>query len=335
MRILNIHGPNDVRLDERKRPVAGEHDVVVQIKACGICGTDLSYIKAGGINRAEGGVMPLGHEAAGEVVAIGSAVHGLDIGERVLINPMMTADIMGNGGSEGAFSDAVLVRDAHVGQSLLVMPGDLSFELAALAEPLAVALHSVNRANLEPGEKVVVFGCGPIGLGIILWLVDRGFQDVVAIDVAPDRLVRAKALGAAVTINPAIDDVAAALADFHGVAQMMGRDVPASDVYLDAAGAPGVVSQIIGLAKWHARLVVAAAYAKPVEINLQAMLINEMNITTAIGYPTELPEVLAALPRLRDKAASLISHRYAFADTLEALRTAATPQSAKVMVTFD
>ena len=335
MRILNIHGPNDVRLDERKPPVAGEHDVVVQIKACGICGTDLSYIKTGGINRAEDGVMPLGHEAAGEVVSVGSAVHGLNIGERVLINPMMTADIMGNGGSEGAFSDAVLVRDAHVGQSLLVMPGDLSFELAALAEPLAVALHSVNRANLEPGEKVVVFGCGPIGLGIILWLVDRGFKDVVAVDVAPDRLARAKALGAAVTINPASDDVAVALSEFHGVAQLMGRDVPASDVYLDAAGAPGVVSQIIGLAKWHARLVVAAAYAKPVEINLQAMLINEMNITTAIGYPTELPEVLAALPRLRDKAASLISHRYAFADTLEALRTAATPQSAKVMVTFD
>ena len=60
-----------------------------------------------------------------------------------------------------------------------------------------------------------------------------------------------------------------------------------------------------------------------------------MSITTAIGYPTELPDVLAALPRLRDKAASLISHRYAFSDTIEALRTAATPQSAKVMVLFD
>lgn len=335
MRILNIHGPNDVRLDDRKPPVAGERDVVVQIKACGICGTDLSYIKTGGINRPEGGVMPLGHEAAGEVVAIGNAVEGLSIGERVLINPMMTADIMGNGGPEGAFSEAVLVRDAHAGQSLLVMPEDISFELAALAEPLAVALHSVNRANLEPGDKVVVFGCGPIGLGMILWLVDRGFRDVAAVDVAPDRLARAKALGAAVTINPANDDVAAALSKFHGVAQLMGREVPASDVYLDAAGAPAVVSQIIGLAKWHARLVVAAAYAKLIEIDFQAMLINEMNITTAIGYPTELPEVLAALSRLRDKACSLISHRYVFAETLEALCTAAMPQSAKVMVTFD
>lgn len=335
MRILNIHGPSDVRLDDRKPPVAGERDVIVQIKACGICGTDLSYIKTGGINRAEGGVMPLGHEAAGEVVAIGNAVQGLSIGERVLINPMMTADIMGNGGSEGAFSEAVLVRDAHVGQNLLVMPDDLSFELAALAEPLAVALHSFNRANLQAGEKVVVFGCGPIGLGIVLWLADRGYKDVAAVDVAPDRLARARALGAAVTINPATDDVAAALSEFHGVAQVMGRDVPASDVYLDAAGAPSVVSQIIGLAKWHARLVVVAAYANPIEIDFQATLINEMNITTAIGYPTELPEVLAALPRLRDKASSLISHRYAFAETLEALRTAATPQSAKVMVTFD
>lgn len=335
MQVLNIHGPDDVRLDNRVPPVAGAHDVVVQIKACGICGTDLSYIKAGGINRVDGGVMPLGHEAAGEVVAFGSDVNGLNIGERVLINPMLTADIMGNGGSEGAFSNAVLVRDALVGQNLLVMPDDLSFELAALAEPLAVALHSVNRANLVDGGKVVVFGCGPIGLGMILWLVDRGFKDVAVVDVAPERLDRAKALGAALTIDPARDDVEAALADFHGTAQLMGRNVPASDIYFDAAGAPGVIRQIIGFAKWHARLVIAAAYATPVDIDLQAMLINEMSMTTAIGYPTELPEVLAALPRLRDKAASLISHRYAFADTIEALRIAATPKSAKVMVTFD
>lgn len=335
MHILNIHGPDDVRLDERVPPIADELDVVVRIRACGICGTDLSYIKAGGINVAANGVMPLGHEAAGEVVAIGRDVQGLSFGDRVLINPMMTAGIMGNGGPEGAFSDAVLIRNAYAGQNLLVMPDDLPFELAALAEPLAVALHTVNRAKPEPNDKVVVFGCGPIGLAIVLWLVDKGIENVVAVDVAPSRLERAKSLGAALTIDPSRDDVAAKLSAFHGVTQLMGRDVPASDIYLDAAGATGVIGQIIGLAKWHARLVIAAAYSKPLEINLQAMLINEMTITTAIGYPTELPVVLAALPRLRDKAASLISHRYAFGDTIEALRTAATAQSAKVMVLFD
>jgi len=82
-------------------------------------------------------------------------------------------------------------------------------------------------------------------------------------------------------------------------------------------------------------MVVTAAYSKPVPIDLGAMLTTEMTITTAVGYPTEMPEVVAALPRLRDKAASLISHRFPFDQIIEALGVAGTAASAKVMVDFD
>jgi (R,R)-butanediol dehydrogenase/meso-butanediol dehydrogenase/diacetyl reductase len=81
--------------------------------------------------------------------------------------------------------------------------------------------------------------------------------------------------------------------------------------------------------------VVTAVYYKPVEIPLGTMLTSELEITTAVGYPTEMPEVVAAMPRLKDKIASMISHRIAFEDVIEGLKIAATPQSAKVMVHFE
>jgi 2-desacetyl-2-hydroxyethyl bacteriochlorophyllide A dehydrogenase len=333
--VLNIHGVGDVRLDPIDRPTPGSSDVVVKVKACGVCGSDLTYIKIGGIHRAPGGVTPIGHEAAGEVIHVGNAVKNVAVGQRVIINPMNTPSYIGSGGPEGAFTEELLVRDARVGDSLLPMPKDLPYELAALTEPLSVAMHGVNRAQVKPGDKVVVFGCGPIGLGMVLWLVDRGVHDVVALDLAPERLERAKALGARAVINPAKEDVRARLRELHGEARVFSRDAVGTDAYIDAAGAPNILTDVVNMAKLHARMVVTAAYMKPVSLDLGAMLTTEMTITTAVGYPTEMPDVIAALPRLRDKVAGLISHRFPFDKVLEAIGIAGTPGSAKVMVKFE
>jgi threonine dehydrogenase-like Zn-dependent dehydrogenase len=335
MRVLNIHGVGDVRLDPREPPKAGDKDVVVKVKACGICGSDLSYIKIGGIMRQEGGVTPIGHEAAGEVVAVGPAVQGVSVGQRVVINPMQTSTFIGSGGPEGAFTEEVLVGDVQPGETLLPIPDDLPFEVAALAEPLAVAMHGVNRSQAKAGDKVVVFGCGPIGLGMVLWLVDRGVTDVVAVDLAPERLERAKALGARAVINAGTEDVRARLMELHGQARILNRDAVGTDAFIDAAGAPSIVNQVIGMAKFQARFVITAAYMKPVEVNLGSMLTTEMTITTAVGYPTELRDVVAAMPRVKDKAATLISHRYSLGEVIKGLEVAATPQSAKVMIHMD
>lgn len=335
MRALNIHEVGDVRLDPKTPPKAGDRDVVVAVKACGICGSDLSYIKMGGIMRKPGGVTPIGHEAAGEVVQVGKDVQGVTAGQRVIINPMQTSTFIGSGGPEGAFTEQVLVGDARLGDSLIPIPSDLPYEVAALTEPLAVAMHGVNRAEVKPGDKVVVFGCGPIGLGMVLWLVDRGVTDVVALDLAPERLERALALGARAALNPAKVDVRAKLTELHGQARILNRDAVGTDAFIDAAGAPSIVNQVIGMAKFHARFVITAAYMKPVEVNLGAMLTSEMSITTAVGYPNEMNDVVAALPRIKDKARSLISHRLPFEQVIEGLEIAGTPQSAKVMIHFD
>jgi len=334
MHVLNIHGADDLRLDPAQAPKAGDNDVVIRVHACGICGSDLSYVKLGGIHRKPGGVTPIGHEAAGEVVQVGAGVKDLSPGQRVVINPMLTPSYIGSGGPEGAFTEELLVREARVGDSLLPIPDQLSYEVAALTEPLAVALHGVNRAAAAAGDKVVVFGCGPIGLGMVLWLVDRGVSDVAALDLSPERLARAKALGARAVINPATEDVRARLRELHGSSRVFSREAVGSDVFIDAAGAPNILSDVVRMAKYQARMVVTAAYMKPVQLDLGAMLTTEMTITTAVGYPTEMPQVIAELPRLSDKARSLISHRFSFDRVLEAFGVAGTPASAKVMIEF-
>ena len=335
MKVLNIHEVNDLRLDDYQLPERSPKDVVVKMKAVGICGSDLSYVKWGGIMREPGGVTPIGHEGAGEVLEVGSVVTGIKPGDAVIINPMNTPSNVGSGGPEGAFVTQLLVRDARLGDSILPIPEGISYEVAALCEPLAVAMHGVNRMEVKPGDKVVVFGCGPIGLGMVLWLVDRGITDVVALDLAPERRERAMALGARAAFDPTKVDLAAELGKLHGTEMCMHKLAVGTDAYIDAAGAPSILPQVVAMAKYHSRMVITAAYHQSLELPAGTMLTSEMTITTAVGYPTEMPEVIAAMPRLKDKLESLISHRVAFEDVLGGFEIAATPGSAKVMVVMD
>jgi threonine dehydrogenase-like Zn-dependent dehydrogenase len=334
MRLLKIHGVGDVRLDPYERPAAGPRDVVVRMKACGICGSDLSYIKIGGIPT-PGTITALGHEGAGEVLEVGTEVKGISVGQPVIINPMMSPSNIGSGGPEGAFTEELLVRDARLGDSILPIPEGISYDIAAMCEPLAVAMHGVNRAQVKAGDKVVVFGCGPIGLGMVLWLVDRGVTDLVVLDLAPERRERALALGARAALDPTAIDLREELARLHGEVPSYGRVGVGTDAYIDAAGAPNIIGDVIMMAKFHSRMVITAAYMKPIEVPFGRMLTSEMTITTAVGYPTEMPEVIAAMPRLEDKIRSMISHHLPLSEVMEGLKIAATPQSAKVMIHCD
>lgn len=331
--LLNIHAVNDVRLDAYQRPEPGPKDVVVRMKACGICGSDLSYIKVGGMSQNAAGTTALGHEGAGEVIFVGSEVADIALGQPVIINPMNTPSFIGSGGPEGAFTEELLVRDGQLGDNLLPIPAGIPYDIAAMCEPLAVALHGVNRAEAKAGTKLVIYGCGPIGLGMVLWAVDRGC-DVIALDLAEERLERARAFGAR-TINPASEDPVARIKQLHGSEQYFGRERSSTDAYIDAAGGPAILAQVVSMAKRHARHVITAAYMKPIELPAGPMLTSEMTITTAVGYPDEFPDVVAAMSRLEDKIRSIISHHLPFDRIMEGLEIAATPQSAKVMIEFN
>jgi (R,R)-butanediol dehydrogenase/meso-butanediol dehydrogenase/diacetyl reductase len=251
MRLLNIHGVGDARLDEYERPAAGPKDVVIRMKACGICGSDLSYIKIGGIPM-PGTITALGHEGAGEVLEVGSAeVEGIAVGQPVIVNPMMTPGNIGSGGPEGAFTEELLVREARLGDSILPIPPGHLLRCRGNVRT-ARGRHARRQPRRSQGrDKVVVFGCGPIGLGMILWLVDRGVTDVVALDLAPQRRARALALGARAALDPATVDLRSELAKLHGEVRSYGRVGVGTDAYIDAAGAPNILGDVIMLAKFH------------------------------------------------------------------------------------
>jgi threonine dehydrogenase-like Zn-dependent dehydrogenase len=336
MRQVNVHGPGDVRLDPAPRPVPGRRDALVRICACGICGTDLAYIRGGGRRDDGSRPMPLGHEASGIVLEVGPEAQGLRPGQRVVVNPMGTDDVIGNGGSEGAFTEALLIRDAAMGRSLFEIPDHLSLEAAALTEPLGVAMHAVNRGQLTRDSKVVVFGAGPIGLGAVLWMRKRGLRDIVSVDITPERLELARKMGAEHTVHAGVDDLEATLAKVHGTQGAFRRRAVSTDVYIDAAGAPSILGDVLRLTRAHARLVVVAVHHQPVPLDFSQMLSTEMTITTSMGYPTELPDVIAGLATMTpEEIEPLISRRFDFDHVLDAFEAAGQQSAAKVLVSVD
>jgi 2-desacetyl-2-hydroxyethyl bacteriochlorophyllide A dehydrogenase len=337
MKSVVVTGPGTTAVIEVPTPQIGPADVLVRMRACGICGSDGFYVARGGIPPREGAT-PLGHEPAGEVVEVGSRVTGVEPGDHVVVNPIAPGGgMIGSGGPQGALSEYLLVANAVVGRSLAVISDEVPFDVAALNEPMAVARHAVNRTGPKPGAKVLVFGAGPIGLGAVIGYKLSGAASVVVADVIPSRLAKAMAVGADAVINSAEEDVATRLAELHGTAgTAMGAPRPATDIYLDAAGVPIVIDTALAAAKQGATLGVVAVHKKPVPVDFQAILAAEVNIVTAMGYPTEIFEVTKEIEENWARFALIVSDRFPFADVQKALETAATPGAAdKVVVTFD
>lgn len=193
---VRVHGPGDVRVDDVSEPSPGSGDVLIRVTACGICGSDLSYIKMGGVAGRGSSPMCLGHEIAGTVDWTGHRVVSAQVGDRVVVQPGNDElGRIGNGAPQGGLTPMLLVTEADSGR-LHKVPDDLPLDVASFAEPLAVGMHAGDQADVQPGDGVAVFGCGPIGLAAIATLVDRGHGQVVAVDPSPTRLELALGLGA-------------------------------------------------------------------------------------------------------------------------------------------
>lgn len=335
MRQVRVHGPNEVSLDEVEPPQPGDRDALVRIAACGVCGTDLSYIRMGGLAGPNGEPMPLGHELAGVVEWIGGEVHDVAIGDRVVVHPGAD-DVgrIGNGGPEGGLTPSLLVREAARGRRLFAVPDDMPLDLAALAEPLAVGMRAVDQADVAPGDRVAVFGCGPIGLTAIATLIDRGITDVAAIDLSGVRLDLARGLGAQATLNPATDDVWAALADLHGTVPFMFGPTPATDAFIEASGAARVITDILDRGRVGGRMSVVALHHDPIPTSFLMILMKQFTIRGSMEYPPRFEDAIDLLAR-RDLS-SLITHRFPldrFSDALDLLD--GSKDCGKVLVTMD
>jgi L-iditol 2-dehydrogenase len=336
MKISMVTGPGQTEVVEIPKPQVGPTDVLIKMRACGVCGSDAMYIAIGGIPPRQGST-PLGHEPAGEVVEVGADVVGISVGDHVVVNPMAApSGIIGNGGAFGALADFLLIEDAVRGRTLEIVPDHVPFEVAALNEPMAVARHGVNRTQPKPGDKVVVFGAGPIGLGATIAYKSLGVSHVVVVDLIAARLDKALKVGADAVINPADGDVLPRLIELHGEGESMFPGKAGTDIYFDAAGAPAVINTALAAAKKGATLGIVAVHKEQVPIELINVMSNEITIVGSMGYPDEIFEVTADIIANWEKYAVIVSHTIPFADVEEALKTASTPGAAdKVVVTFD
>jgi len=333
MKAVRVHGPADLRIDEIAAPEAGPTDVIVEVAVAGICGSDVTFARIGGVAAPTREPFGLGHELAGIVKQVGEAVRGIRVGERVIVNPMGDGNAIGNGIPDGAFAPLLRVRNATVGGAIHPFPDGLSFEHAALAEPLSVGLHAVNRSACVPGDRVVVFGAGPIGLGIVVFLKERGVTDIAVVDMSDQRLERARRLGAMITVNPSRSDLQSELGNRFGSGDVFGWPVVQANVWFEVSGAAAALQSIVRLAPFHARMVVVAVHHEPVPVDFQMALGKEMSIITSMAYPDEFPEVIRTLSSGRVDLSPMISHRYGFNEFMLAFATAQDRSlSAKVMV---
>lgn len=331
MKQIMLHGRDDWRLDDIDDPQPGPRDALVRIAACGICGTDVSYVHLG---MTPGHPIPLGHEMAGVVDWVGDEVTGIAVGDRVVVCPSDGGEgPMGTGGDQGGLTPLLHVPDAAGGRRLFPVPDGMPLTTAALTEPLAVGMQAVNQSEAVPGDKVAVFGCGPIGLMALATLADRGVDDVVAIDLSPARLALATEIGAAHVLDPTAVDVWDELKAIHGTEPFMFGPTPATDVYIEASGADTVIGDVLQHGRVDGRLVIVALHYRPVPTNYIDVLMKQFTIRGSMEYPERFEDAIELLER-RDLS-GLITHTLPleqFGDGLAVLE--GSKDCGKVMITM-
>ena len=332
MPLVQIHGVDDVRIDQVPLPVCGPDDVVVAVRQCGICGSDLSYVAMGGLTP-PGQPMPIGHEMSAEVTECGANVSSVSVGDRVVVNPTAVEPQIGNSGPEGGFAPYLLVRDvASFPHAVHKIPDTMDDRTGALVEPMSVGMHGVHQGEVTASDKVVVFGAGTIGLCMTFVLRHYGVEDIVVVDTCEERLAKAAQLDAH-TFNPASGDLAQALREWHGDSTYFGMPVPATDVYLEATGVGAVFEQMVSLARANARLVVVGLHKAPVTLDLVTLLSKELSIRGSLAYPDEFPQVIDMFASTRLDPTLLITHEFPLADFHDALAMARDArQAVKVIV---
>lgn len=337
MKQVRLYGQQDLRIDHVERPrLLGAHDLIVKVAAFGICGSDLNFAASGYIGRPTGQGVPLGHELAGTIDEIGADVTGLRLGQRIVVHPMKDGNRIGTGDPEqGGFAEYLLVREAKLGVSIFPIADDMPFERAVLTEPIAVGMHGLNLGKIAAGESAIVFGAGPIGLGVVAALKHRGVKKIVAIDVVAERLARAAELGAAFTVNPAQTDVRSALEQFFGTVPRIvsGEALVDCDLYIDCAGHGPLLQEAVLMAKDGARIVVLAKHRDVVALDLVHIMSKELSLCGSLSYPTEFAEVLTMLADTSIDMGPMVSHVYDFDEFPTAFKTAQNASlSAKVIV---
>ena len=295
MKAAVYYGPNRIEVTDVPEPEPRAGTVKVQVGFNGICGTDLHEYYAGPIfvptqpHPLTGQQMPLtiGHEFAGAITAVGDGVTGFAEGDRVAIEPVYKCghcapcragnyNVCQQIAFHGLMSDGGMAEYTVVPTDMLhKLPDHVSLELGALVEPMSVAYHAATLGEVRAGDTAMVFGAGPIGIGLWFALRGKGLDDVFVVEPSPTRRASIEALGAR-TLDPAAVDVPAFMADH--------TSGDGADAVFDAAGVVPAVETAMACVGARKPMVSVAIYEKPLETPLLNLVMNESRIQGSLCY---------------------------------------------------
>lgn len=293
-------------------PEPTEGALVVKVGRCGICGSDLHMTEDPAFGCQHGDI--LGHEFAGEVVAMGSGVTGYRAGDLVSVIPLASC-----GACEacrkgevawcaqfalqgGGYAEYALTRP----NQCIPLPADLSLADGAIIEPLAVALHGLNLSGMKTGDKVLILGAGPIGLAVAFWAKRYGAGAVAVQDIAEFQRGRALGMGADIFVVDPENPVESAEQGLGGKA----------DIVFECVGIPGLIAQSVEQVAPRGTIVLLGLCTKPDTFNSFAMLSKEVRlITSAFFTRAEYIATLAALESGATAPRLLVTDSVSLADT--------------------
>lgn len=299
------YGAKDVRVEERELRAMNSNQVKIKVAWTGICGSDLhAYHHGIGVQldtphplSGQQAPLTLGHEFSGVVAEVGEKVQGIKVGDRVAIEPSYrcgecepcrkglynVCDHWGFVGlnSDGGFTDYAIVESYMVHK----LPDNVSLEEGALIEPTAVAIQGVRSSSIRTGDTVAVYGVGPIGLLTIIAAKSAGAARIVAIDVSPERLAKAKEVGADMTINSLEENATDNIIAAFGLV----------DVAYDCAGVEPTLSSAIAVTKKGGQVMILAIFAEPPKVDLFSCTAKDITIKTSLAYSHIFPQVISMI----------------------------------------
>lgn len=316
MKALMLKEYKQLEVVEMPRPDIGPRDLLVEVKACGICGSDIH-----GYDGSTGRRIPplvMGHEAAGVVAAVGTEVTQFQVGDRVTFDSTVSCGYChfcrrgrinlcdnrrvlgvscGDYRRHGAFAEYVAVPESISYR----LPDKLSFDHAALIEAVSVAVHAANRSSVRMGDSAVVVGSGMIGLLVVQALRWAGCDQIIAVDLEDRKLKLARELGADHTLNPQQANVVEEVQRLTG-----GRG---ADVVAEVVGATPTVKTAIQCARKGGTVTLVGNLAPQVELPLQSVVTRELNVMGSCASNGEYPECIALLERGAIRVDPLITAR--------------------------
>jgi L-iditol 2-dehydrogenase len=331
--VLRLHQAGDLQLHQEPTPELNSHEVLIRVKAVGLCGSDLHWFQAGGIgDQVISKPLVLGHEMAGEILT------GERQGQPVAIDPAIPCGkcsscrhghpnlcpfikFAGHGEQDGGLRERMVWPEAH----LFDLPASMSSLEGAMLEPLGVALHAVNLAKIQVGMRAGVFGCGPIGLLIIQLLRSLGAAQIVATEILPHRLEAAKEFGATQVIQARQGiESAQILAATHN---------EGLDVCIEAAGDNSAVETAIETSRPGGQ-VVLVGIPEDDQTAFRASAARRKGLTIKLSRRMKhtYPRAIQLVKSKKIHVADLVTHRFPLRDYQLAIETAVQRKGLKVVI---